>query len=192
MFRNSNSQRIIESLITNIIQEGIHEEESQGLSEETIAELRNQSYQYTTSDNIQQCSICLENFSENNNVISLPCEHIFHLDCIERWGQSHNSCPLCRNAIEQQQIHHRIIVNTNYSLQIVFHFNDVMINTFWNSTDTIVSLFEYLQRMYNRHRRLLIQINNKVFKTTESYEILSQSLSYHGITDLAHAHVHFF
>ena len=48
------------------------------------------------------CSICLENFRQNQRVVQLTCHrfHIFHRDCIDDWVSSgHNNCPLCRVAI---------------------------------------------------------------------------------------------
>ena len=44
---------------------------------------------------IKQCSIC----QEEDNVVrtTLPCNHTFHLHCIQTWFRTGNtSCPLCR------------------------------------------------------------------------------------------------
>ena len=45
-----------------------------------------------------QCSICLEELMENDNVHLLhECEHPFHTECIITWFRSGNQdCPLCR------------------------------------------------------------------------------------------------
>lgn len=43
---------------------------------------------------IQNCSICLEDFEEG---IQLNCKHSFHKDCINTWFKSKINCPLCRN-----------------------------------------------------------------------------------------------
>ena len=40
------------------------------------------------------CSICLDSIRENSK--RLPCSHIFHESCINRWFQNSNLCPLCR------------------------------------------------------------------------------------------------
>ncbi|XP_051142859.1 RING-H2 finger protein ATL57-like [Andrographis paniculata] len=49
---------------------------------------------------IPSCSICIEDFEiklPSSAVISeLPCEHYFHRDCIVKWLQRSNTCPLCR------------------------------------------------------------------------------------------------
>ncbi|KAK4267865.1 hypothetical protein QN277_024591 [Acacia crassicarpa] len=52
------------------------------------------------SDNIKTstCSICLEAFDdeEGDGVLALPCDHIFHHDCIVGWLKIGHTCPLCR------------------------------------------------------------------------------------------------
>jgi len=32
-----------------------------------------------------ECAVCKDNFEEGNNVIELPCNHLFHPDCILPW-----------------------------------------------------------------------------------------------------------
>jgi len=41
------------------------------------------------------CMICLEEFEEEiSTVARLPCDHIFHTDCMEHWLRRDNRCPL--------------------------------------------------------------------------------------------------
>lgn len=42
------------------------------------------------------CSICLQNFEDRDEVIQLPCGHVFHADELIQWGEVQNSCPCCR------------------------------------------------------------------------------------------------
>ena len=50
-----------------------------------------------TDNLIDQCSICLENYTDNENIIQLKCTHIFHQECIMKWFQTNQkNCPLCR------------------------------------------------------------------------------------------------
>ena len=42
------------------------------------------------------CLICLERYKKNEKIITLKCDHIFHVQCIEEWLTSKKSCPLCR------------------------------------------------------------------------------------------------
>jgi len=42
------------------------------------------------------CSICLDNFEENENISTLKCNHSFHNKCIEAWLDTNFTCPMCR------------------------------------------------------------------------------------------------
>mmetsp|Transcript_28657 Transcript_28657/g.52167 ORF Transcript_28657/g.52167 Transcript_28657/m.52167 type:complete len:265 (-) Transcript_28657:179-973(-) len=42
----------------------------------------------------QPCHICLEDLQEGDTVGQLPCEHIFHEECIKTWMQRGRTCPL--------------------------------------------------------------------------------------------------
>lgn len=48
---------------------------------------------------LQQCSVCLEQFSDGQVLRLLPCMHGFHQYCIDRWLQQHRSCPLCLHVV---------------------------------------------------------------------------------------------
>jgi len=53
---------------------------------------------FIKKEQTEQCSICLEDYQENDKILKLRCNHIFHKKCLKQW--SHNkestSCPLCR------------------------------------------------------------------------------------------------
>ena len=59
------------------------------------------------SDNItdskfvnDQCSICMEDIVPTQLHRELPCEHVFHPQCVDTWLLKCNAtCPLCRKAI---------------------------------------------------------------------------------------------
>ena len=46
-----------------------------------------------------QCGICMDSFHETEKVKMLPCEHIFHIDCMSQWLQTKKNCPFCDQAI---------------------------------------------------------------------------------------------
>jgi hypothetical protein len=44
-----------------------------------------------------QCAICLEPFKKaQRNTLMMPCRHLFHKGCVERWLRSSGTCPTCR------------------------------------------------------------------------------------------------
>ena len=47
----------------------------------------------------KKCTICLELFKKNNEVVALPCAHQYHLDCVTKWLKISNLCPLCKVSI---------------------------------------------------------------------------------------------
>lgn len=50
-------------------------------------------------DNLQ-CTICMEEFREQEKVKRLPCSHHFHEQCISTWLRLHGTCPTCRVTLE--------------------------------------------------------------------------------------------
>jgi hypothetical protein len=42
------------------------------------------------------CVVCLEPQEPSQQLLSLPCEHHFHLACVQTWLQSKYSCPICK------------------------------------------------------------------------------------------------
>jgi len=47
----------------------------------------------------EQCSICLMEFQNGENIRTLPCIHNFHKDCIDQWLKRQKYCPLCKGEI---------------------------------------------------------------------------------------------
>lgn len=43
-----------------------------------------------------QCSVCWEDFVLNESVRKLPCQHVYHENCICPWLELHGTCPICR------------------------------------------------------------------------------------------------
>ena len=41
------------------------------------------------------CSICLENFNNDDEVRVLNCNHYYHDKCISKWFERNSKCPLC-------------------------------------------------------------------------------------------------
>ena len=50
------------------------------------------------------CLICLEDFIENDQVLYLPCSHLFHSLCVLRWLLNNNKCPICQTDYKNEVI----------------------------------------------------------------------------------------
>ncbi|XP_070983633.1 E3 ubiquitin-protein ligase RNF126-like [Oncorhynchus clarkii lewisi] len=46
-----------------------------------------------------ECPVCKEDYSAGENVRQLPCNHLFHNDCIVPWLEQHDTCPVCRKSL---------------------------------------------------------------------------------------------
>ena len=44
----------------------------------------------------RKCCICLEDYKNDDEVLTLPCIHIFHSNCIKSWAERQNNCPICK------------------------------------------------------------------------------------------------
>ena len=44
----------------------------------------------------KECTICLEEFIENEKIYGLKCNHYYHKKCIDDWLKKRQTCPLCR------------------------------------------------------------------------------------------------
>ena len=50
-----------------------------------------------------QCPVCLMDFASSNaNATRMPCGHYFHDECLLQWLRAHNTCPVCRFAVEPE------------------------------------------------------------------------------------------
>ncbi|ONH98597.1 hypothetical protein PRUPE_7G256200 [Prunus persica] len=73
---------------------------STGLSEEAaVASLTRSNYFLFAEENAQKdfCSICQEDFVEEDELGTLDCGHGFHIACIKQWLGYKNVCPICKS-----------------------------------------------------------------------------------------------
>jgi hypothetical protein len=53
-----------------------------------------------------ECVICLSYIEKGEFVRKLPkCGHVFHVECIDMWLNSHCNCPICRSLIVENDSH---------------------------------------------------------------------------------------
>jgi hypothetical protein len=64
-------------------------------------------YRATLNDfNIPSCTVCLEEFNDESDVVKLVCKHIFHFSCLKDWLEKillTPKCPCCNDYIIQIQ-----------------------------------------------------------------------------------------
>ena len=53
--------------------------------------------------NIDKCSICQDELKQTDRIRRLQCHHIFHQDCIDKWIELRNLCPLCQSVADETQ-----------------------------------------------------------------------------------------
>jgi len=44
-------------------------------------------------NNIKNCGICLQDYEDNEEILLLPCLHIYHYNCIIHWFERKKTCP---------------------------------------------------------------------------------------------------
>ena len=47
------------------------------------------------------CSICIEDYQSGEEITTLPCLHLFHSDCINKWLRQSSNCPICKYSFEK-------------------------------------------------------------------------------------------
>jgi hypothetical protein len=52
----------------------------------------------------KSCVICLEDYKENDTILTIPCYHIFHKKCVIDWFKNDNTCPICKFKINKQNL----------------------------------------------------------------------------------------
>jgi len=92
---NDNNNSNLNNLSENL-DEDSNISDGNGLDENII-----NSFPKTIIDDInklkeKQCIICLEEFKKGDEQKTVPCFHVFHSDCINKWLTKNNSCPICK------------------------------------------------------------------------------------------------
>ncbi|KAF7287976.1 hypothetical protein GWI33_000036 [Rhynchophorus ferrugineus] len=67
------------------------------LTQEVIQELETIRYDSDCWKGDTSCAVCLDSFKQNDYLKNLPCNHRFHVCCVDQWLQLHSTCPLCRH-----------------------------------------------------------------------------------------------
>ncbi|KRX05982.1 hypothetical protein PPERSA_01060 [Pseudocohnilembus persalinus] len=98
------NQMLAGSSILQIIENIQNQQQNNGLTQEQIDKISTQSLSQEIANKLQACSICLLDFEIKDQVRMLPCQHGFHINCVDVWLKQQNMCPNCRHkAVEVTQ-----------------------------------------------------------------------------------------
>mmetsp|Transcript_45303 Transcript_45303/g.129765 ORF Transcript_45303/g.129765 Transcript_45303/m.129765 type:complete len:175 (-) Transcript_45303:78-602(-) len=50
---------------------------------------------------VTECELCLEEYAEKDELVRLPCMHIFHASCASPWLLQAGTCPVCLTELDQ-------------------------------------------------------------------------------------------
>ncbi|CAL8068738.1 unnamed protein product [Calicophoron daubneyi] len=63
---------------------------------------------------LAQCPVCQELFTASSECVisALPCGHVFHQSCVNKWFRSKDTCPQCRKAVKRMNTVVRLFFDT--------------------------------------------------------------------------------
>jgi hypothetical protein len=99
------SREALDRIISNLIEANPQSNAAPPASEEALQKLNRRVVdqelrsQYDKFD----CSVCIDEMKVGDTIITLPCKHMFHEDCLVAWLKEHNTCPNCRAPIEKSE-----------------------------------------------------------------------------------------
>ena len=47
-------------------------------------------------EELRNCTICFDNFEQDETIKILPCLHSFHANCVDTWLERRPICPVCK------------------------------------------------------------------------------------------------
>ncbi|KAJ3260132.1 hypothetical protein HK103_001208 [Boothiomyces macroporosus] len=80
----------------------MHEAENKppAASEETVNALPK--LKFSETEEHKECPVCQDDYQIDEELISLPCKHIFHPSCIVNWLKLNGTCPVCRFSLVEK------------------------------------------------------------------------------------------
>ncbi|XP_065207042.1 E3 ubiquitin-protein ligase RNF38-like isoform X2 [Planococcus citri] len=79
------------------VAERLSEEKPRGLNKVEINQIP--SFKFDTEKHHSDqttCVVCMCDFEEQQTLRDLPCSHMFHAKCVDKWLKTNRTCPICR------------------------------------------------------------------------------------------------
>jgi len=103
--------RLISRGLLRLLAEFIEEQQLQqtmnqrsaGLNEEQINNIPLEKYliPLTGIEEPETCSICIDEFKQEQDLRRLPCRHRFHKNCVDEWLKISSTCPNCKAELQE-------------------------------------------------------------------------------------------
>ncbi|KAI3997729.1 hypothetical protein MKX01_011804 [Papaver californicum] len=62
------------------------------------SDLKNHKKKINAIGTLLDCAVCIGEYEDEDVLRLLPkCRHVFHSECIDKWFDSHSTCPVCRS-----------------------------------------------------------------------------------------------
>ena len=111
-------------------------------------------------------------FEENQNIISLPCNHYFEPDAINKWVKEEKAeCPVCRFKLHAKEVkidEKNYIREDVYSLIILYRARVNLINSLARVSYTYNPFSDNYFNMLSRERELYEENNDLIQNLTYS------------------------
>lgn len=99
------SQEALDRIISNLMEAHPQSNAAPPATQEALSRLEKRpiSKDMMGGESTVECSICIDDMSEGDMAMFLPCKHWFHEKCVTLWLKEHNTCPICRTSIDKQE-----------------------------------------------------------------------------------------
>ena len=120
-----------------------------------------------------KCSICMSNIEDKCYIT--PCNHKYHKECIDKWKERNNTCPMCRFKICEEKIS-----DENIGLGLIRHgldslfrletfINNLVLESYRHRYDRN-SIYRYQRRMINFRLEPIESESNQIINLSETPE----------------------
>ena len=152
--------------VSNILQNSLYQKNpykkvtsSKGLSELKTIKFKSSEF------NTKECSITQDEFQEGQEIIQLPCKHIFDKDAILTWLKDEsNSCPVCRYELDSKEIIEKQTNSNESHVEVLSDDNDEVLT---DSDDDMPSLEEEHQNEIQESREQLLTNINRIIRNIQ-------------------------